>query len=197
MSRPRKYAQIQSDRCRLSDTDNLYIPEKLFHAGLRPFAANMVADWRKQAGWGKRGRPGYFHKPTPNGKTDPLSILLVFDCLMRMETDGLITANALTRILIDNYDQVTWDPTTVGSILAGIADVVDDVLPDGHQPPLVRDRSHGITYYIVNDTYNAREWMGRARNHLAEVARRDIEATRAGELNLERLTVFDQLGNLE
>lgn len=196
MSRPRKYRHVYADRCRLSDHDNEYIPSKLWNAGFKPFDRTRRDQWRRQAGWSKRARSQLLIKPNTNGRGDPLTVMLVFDCLMRLETDGLIQANNLTSILIDNYPHMRWDPVTVGTVMSGLADVVDDRVP-GEAPPIIRDRSGGVTYYILSDTPKAREWMGRARDWLAEAAQKDIVALREGEENPSKPLIFEDLGLVE
>lgn len=193
MARPRKYRHILNDRTRLSDHDNEYLPAKLYLAGEKPFPLSQRQKWRQQAGWSKKGRPAYIHKPSPNGRQDPLSICLVFDCLMRLETDGILQANLMGRILADNYPQVTWDSVTVGYILSSIADVVADRTSP---PPLIRDRSGGLSYYIIADTIEARRWMGVARDFLGEAALNDVDAVRNGQENPLRLTIYEDLGLL-
>ena len=197
MARPRKYRHLTNDRCRLADHDFAYVPDSLFQQGYgKLFAQTTRERWREQAGWARRGRNRYYHLPTVNGYNDPLSIMLVFDCMMRLETTSILQANTFTRILVDHYTQVRWDQITVGKILAGLATVTDDRgNPDF--PPLTREKSNGVVYYVVSDHVRTREWMGRGREWLGEQVGKYIADYREGVPNTLPLTIYDDLGNLE
>lgn len=196
MPRPRKYRHISNDRCRLADHDNTYQPDSMYEKGLKLFKQSERFRWREQAGWARRGRNRFHHLPTKNGRNDPLSVELVFDCLMRLNTDGIVQANNFTRILIDNYDQVLWDPVTVGVILTGLATVTDDRGAPG-SPPITREKSGGVVHYVISDAVATREWMGRAREWLGEQVGAYIRDYRAGVENNLPATIYDEIGNLE
>lgn len=197
MARPRKYRHINGDRCRLADHDNSYQPDSMFEKGLKLFPQTTRERWRGQAGWARRARNRFYHLPTPNGRKDPLSIMLVFDCLMRLETSGVVQGNSLTRILMDNYDQVLWDPITVGRILSSIAVNTEDCGDERDGAPLEREKTNGVTYYVISDNVKTREWMGRAREWLGEVVGQYIRDVRSGVENPLPSTIYAGLGAVE
>lgn len=196
--RPRKYRHIQAvDRIRLSPHDNIYCPSALYQTGQHPFPATKTAEWRAQAGWRQRqearGRLAY---PQTNGRNDPLTIMLVLDCLMRLETDSYITANPLTAMLWQEYPQMTWDAVTVGYILSKLAETTEDLPEAGHMPPFAKVIYAGVAQYAIADDGLSRRWMGRARDLVADKAKEAIQLATERQPIPKTDVIFDDIGNL-
>lgn len=196
MARPRRYRHIRNDRIRFSDHDNSYNSEWLFEAGYHPFSKQRCDQWRREAGWAnRRARPSTIRYPSINGRNDPLSAMLVLDCLMRIEPESTIQANALTTMLTDNYPQMIWDTITVGVIMASFADVTADIII-GDMPVFARQRTSGIYYFIINPSLEARHWMGNARDRLGELAETAVKLPPSDHGSHRSATLWDEIGTV-
>ena len=207
MARPKRYRHIRTDDLEIikpTDSGSPYWPMSLRRLGHHTMIPKSRSDhWRQQAGWhtaGRPGRPNFISLPIPNGRKDPLSIMLVFDALMRVEPDSTIHANNLTRMLWDHYSHVAWDAVTVGAILNQLYEAFVDVGDgtEGDEQVLGKWRTSGLAQYAIIDTIPTRLWMGKVRDVAGDLAHRWSQSVFAGEPDLSlREQMTDEMGNVE
>jgi hypothetical protein len=139
------------------DGGKFYQPASL---GDKPvFNSWDTARWKTQA--------GSLSHPTPNSDTDPVTLALVLDCLLRMEHDTVLRATPLSGLLNEHYPQIKWDPVTVGKILSAIAEAARGGPGFAGRPGIeMAIESNGRRAYGVNVSSDFWGWLGIARSKM-------------------------------
>lgn len=151
------------------------------------FPREATERWRRQMGRFTNQPKGPLAYRTPNGTYDPLTIAAVMDCLLRLELGPYINAGNLTFELSRTYDQINWDPITVGKILADLHSfAIELTMPSEHheRPIYVRKRG-GVRNYLIHNDPHGWQWLGLVRDYMGQKAEeytRDDVKTRSIEL---------------
>lgn len=160
------------------------------------YPLETIQHWRLQAGHWKRQPKGTLRWPSVNGPNDPLSIMLVLDCIMRLETDAYIQAGGLTALLGREYQQVIWDPVNVGKILAGLHDLGMDAAPRGNGP-LGRQSYGGAVMYAMSEDPEAWKYLGAVRQRIGTITEGLIRAAHEDQVLPTRdSSVWDEIGQV-
>lgn len=84
-----------------------------------------------------------------NGVYDPLTYYHILDLILQMQPGQEFRTGDLMEPLRTYKDQLVWDPTTVGRVLADIADCMETAF--GFQPLLYVRRWNGMYYVTSTD----------------------------------------------
>lgn len=117
-------------------------------------------------------------RASPSNFTDPLSVMLTVDAILRIRPDSRIRASELTNTLRDLYPQILWDPYTVGRILTNIAEAATGCGAPADQLPVASYRSGGLATYVVNATLKNWRWLALVRHNLGQLASTSLEEER-------------------
>lgn len=145
------------------DGGKFFKPESLGDA--KVFRTWDTARWRTQA--------SVLSHPSPNSDTDPVTLTLVLDCLLRLEHDTILRATTLVPVLADNYPQIKWDNVTVGKILSSLYEAAQTAPGIAGKPGIeVAKESNGRNVYGVNLSVEFWQWLGAARTIMGTRAER-------------------------
>ena len=161
--------------------DHEYVPADLaVSPGVdKVFDPIITNIWRRQVGRYPNQPKGKFVRPSPARDTDPVTVMCVIDCLMRVNPDAYINAGTLTNLLATEfagYKHIIWNPTVVGRILSSIQFLAEDVkLPNPGQAPMIsRSTYGGQRYYVIQPDLHTRQWLGALRDHFGRFSHRII-----------------------
>ena len=129
----------------------------------------------KRDKWTKEAQ-SLFH-PTPNGRNDPLTHMLVVDTLMRLKPDQMIRAGKLRDILAQQRPQISWDAVTVGRVMTELADVDRE---HNVTPRIRTGRDAKNTYFVVTNAPDTFAWLATVRQYLSEQVAEEKRQERNG-----------------
>lgn len=151
-----------------------YAPDALIGAPGWPklFPRAATERWRRQMGRFTNQPRGALVYPSHNGHFDPLSIAAVVDCILRLEIGPYINAGNLAYELTRHYDQIVWDPVTVGRILSDLVSFAHELkMPsEQHEYPVYLRKHGGIRNYIIHNDPNGWQWLGLVRDYMGNKA---------------------------
>lgn len=104
---------------------------------------------------------------TLNSFQDPMSLMLVVDALLRIDTSIELRAKYLVEYMDAHYNQIQWDHINLGKILAALADDMNDVLPNTSF--LRPSRDENGWFYLLSVTPESIELLFRLRDDLQKL----------------------------
>lgn len=142
----------------------------------RIFPKATTERWRRQMGRFTNQPRGPLQYASPNGHFDPLSIAAAIDCILRLEIGPYINAGNLAYELNRSYEQILWDPVTVGRILSDISGFAQELkMPSPqHERPLYTRKHGGIRNYVIHNDPNGWQWLGLVREFMGRAAERYV-----------------------
>ena len=146
-------------------------PDEVFHP-------RVTTEWRRQAGRFPNQPKQKLARPDPARDTDPLTIMLLLDGLLRTNPDAYINAGNLSMHLATDeaqYSQILWNPTVVGRLLSNIHVVAQEVAPPNGGAPLI-DRSTygGQKNYVIQPDIHTWHWLGCLREYYGQLTKQTI-----------------------
>lgn len=149
------------------------------HDGItQPFEKTTVDAWRLQSGrHSQRPRRG-LARPTPARDSDPLTIMLLLDAILRTNPDAYLNAGNLTDHIVASgeYRQVMWNGTVVGRLLSCLYDIAGEVtIPNGGTRMIDRVNYGGQRNYILQPDIHTWRWLGCLREHFGQLAAKTID----------------------
>lgn len=135
--------------------------------GIGPAPKNQSDRWKKARDMRFRQKNGF----------DPISFMHLLDWLMNTDVNLDIWSGPLATNLNNNFQNLAWDPKTVGTMLGDITDAFEEVLGE----------NRGL---LLRGSRFSRGWYFRVQYNpdIARVARRAMDEL----LEMARLAVLDQ-----
>lgn len=153
----------------------------------RPFPHTQTDIWRRQVGRFKNQPTTFLYHPSRNGWNDPLTIMVIVDCLLRLNPRRYVSAAQLTAILQDHYKMISWDQHTVGKVLSDLhswAQMAER--PKGRMAPIERVTWNGSRQYVLDHSLAGWDWLGQAREYLGQAATKLIAIEHHNQIILPR-----------
>lgn len=121
--------------------------------------------WEQSANWRYR---------SPNGQFDPLSHMLVVDCLAKISPEIELRTAELVKWMNVEYSQVHWDAVTLGKILSDLVDEFTDAMGPENRF-IARSRDWKGSFYLLRRSPEALKLLHQLRDDLQRLTRLEIE----------------------
>lgn len=165
MARPRKFPDLADAEPRLSSEGGInYMPDRLEGITLTKVARDYM-----------RNEVQTLVHPTPAGYFDPVTIMSVLDMLLRLEHDTTVRPRDLVPLLQQHYPNLIWKPIVVGRVMSDLCEAASAQA----NPPLTKAMSFGGHRYAITVDAESWSWLLKAREGMAQLAKRTIEIERA------------------
>jgi hypothetical protein len=193
----RRYPHVRHGIPRWSEYEERYVSKQVYaRSNGNPFGRDLREKWMRQAGRGK-GIKGTIRWPTVNGPNDPISIMCVLDCILRLDSDGYIQAGGLASLLSSHYKHIIWDSVNVGKILNGIAELGDDAALDKNRLPLGSTIWSGAKQYALTEDLDGWLYLAALRDRAGTLAEKLAREAHENQMLPQRTTViWDELGQV-
>lgn len=192
MARPRKHAHARYQPLKWNHGE--YVSDLLPGDPKEVFHPTIITRWRRQAGRLTNSARGTLIRPQPARDTDPMTIMLVLDGLLRTNPDAYINAGNLTQHFVDarQYPQVIWNHIVVGRLLSCFHDVAAEIpAPNGGAPMISRVRYGSQKNYIIQPDIHTWHWLGCLRDHFGQLnaatIRRELDEQQPIELTYDEV----------
>ena len=171
-----------------------YISDRLPGSPDEVFHRKITQRWRRQAGRLPNSAKGHLIRPQPARDTDPVTIMLLLDGILRTNPDAKINSGNLTQHFTnrDEYQQIIWNPIVVGRLLSCIFDLSEGIpLPNGGPKMIGKSNNAGQLNYSISDDIHTWHWLGYLREHFGQLAE-DTIAREIAEREPVKLT-YDEV----